>query len=193
MPHKQYLLAALAALLVVVLASCNTQAPPSSTTDSSAHGGHSTAAADAPYDALFIDAMVVHHQGAIVMAKQAILKAERPELRQLAEAIIKEQEAEIAQLQQWRRGWFPDLDITSGAPMGMGPMQVADDPAKPFDQRFIEAMIPHHEAAVAMAREAQTRSEKPEITQLAGEIISAQEAEIAQMQQWLNDWYAVAQ
>jgi uncharacterized protein (DUF305 family) len=144
---------------------------------------------NAPYDAQFIDSMIEHHQGAITMAQQAQREAERPELKQLADTIIKDQEAEIAQMQQWRQQWFPDLAPTRGMGMDMGTMEVANDPNKPFDQRFIEAMIPHHEGAIAMAQDAQQKAERQEIKDLAGRIITAQEAEIAQMREWQQAWF----
>jgi uncharacterized protein (DUF305 family) len=143
------------------------------------------------YDALFIDSMIMHHEGAITMAKQALEKAERPEIKQLSEAIITAQEREITQMQQWRTAWFPHLAETQGMGMDMGTMEVAGDASKPFDQRFIEAMIPHHESAITMAKDAQQNAERAEIKQLAGEIITAQESEIAQMRGWLNEWYGV--
>ena len=55
------------------------------------------------------------------------------------------------------------------------------DTSQPFDQRFITAMIAHHNGAIEMAREAQTKAEHPEIKQLAEAIIKAQEAEVAQL------------
>lgn len=40
-----------------------------------------------PFDAQFIDSMIEHHQGAVVMAEQALDQAEHAQLRTLAEAI----------------------------------------------------------------------------------------------------------
>ena len=40
-----------------------------------------------------------------------------------------------------------------------------------------------------MAQEAATKSTHPEIKQLAKDIISSQQAEIKQMQGWLQSWY----
>jgi uncharacterized protein (DUF305 family) len=142
-----------------------------------------------PYDALFIDSMIVHHQGAINMANQALKEATKPEIKTLAENIIKAQQAEIAQMQEWRKAWYSDLAETTGMGKDMGTMEVSSDASKPFDQRFIEAMIPHHEGAIGMATDAQQKAEHEEIKQLTGAIITAQEAEIAQMKQWLKDWY----
>lgn len=171
--------------LLALLAACGA-APAAPQMD---HGaGHS--AGDGPYDATFIDSMIVHHEGAIAMANQALQSAERPEIRAMAEAIIAAQQNEIDQMTNWRAAWYPDLAKTDGMGMEMGPMLVADGDA-PFDQRFIEAMIPHHEGAVSMARDALMNAERQEIKDLAEAIIAAQEREIAEMRQWLKDWYGI--
>lgn len=70
-----------------------------------AHGSM-TATSAAPFDARFIDAMIMHHQGAIDMARQAQQQAEHAEIKRLAEQIIATQQAEIEQMQQWRQEWY---------------------------------------------------------------------------------------
>ncbi|WP_313930109.1 DUF305 domain-containing protein [Trichocoleus sp. FACHB-262] len=40
------------------------------------------------------------------MAQDALSKSKRPEIKQLAQDIIKSQEAEIQQMQQWRQAWY---------------------------------------------------------------------------------------
>lgn len=142
-----------------------------------------------PYDVLFIDSMIMHHQGAIDMANQALKEATKSEIKTLAENIIKAQESEIKQMQDWRKDRYPNQEQTAGLGMDMGTMEISSDAGKPFDQRFIEAMIPHHQGAIGMAKDAQQKAEHEEIKKLAAEIITAQEAEITQMQQWLKDWY----
>ena len=146
-------------------------------------------AGTAPYDAQFIDSMIMHHQGAIDMANQALKEAQKPEIKTLAEDIVKAQQSEIAQMQDWRTAWYPDLAPTGGMNMAMGEMMIGNDANKPFDQRFIEAMIPHHQGAIAMAKDAQQKAEHAEIKTLASTIITAQESEIAQMQQWSQQWF----
>lgn len=153
------------------------------------HGNMPMGNSNAPYDAQFIDSMIIHHQGAIDMANQALKEGQRQEIKDLAANIIKAQEAEIAQMRAWRTQWYPNLADTGGTGMAMGDMAISSDTSKPFDQRFIEAMIPHHQGAIAMAKDAQQKAERQEIKTLAGNIIADQEKEIAQMQQWLKDWF----
>lgn len=50
-------------------------------------------------------------------------------------------------------------------------------------------MVPHHQSAVEMAQLAQDRAEHDELKTLAGEIISAQEREIAEMKTWRAEWF----
>ncbi len=159
---------------------------------------------DESFDLRFIDGMIPHHQGAVEMAQEALTKSQRPEIKQLAQQIIEAQEKEIAELKTWRKSWYPNQDAT---PMmydtGMGHMMpmtqemrdsmmmtgdlgTADDQ---FDLRFINAMIPHHEGAIEMANQALQNSERSEIKTLAQNIISSQQQEIDQMQQWRKSWY----
>jgi uncharacterized protein (DUF305 family) len=44
--------------------------------------------ADESYDLRFLDAMVPHHEGAVVMAKEVLQKSQRPEMKKLAKEII---------------------------------------------------------------------------------------------------------
>ena len=57
------------------------------------------------------------------------------------------------------------------------------------EQSFLEQMVPHHESAVEMATMALEKGTRPQVRQLAQEIIDAQEAEIAQMRDWHQEWY----
>lgn len=58
-------------------------------------------------DKVFLEDMIVHHQGAVDMAK--ILKAgtQRPELQKMADDIISVQTKEIDIMKNWQTTWFP--------------------------------------------------------------------------------------
>jgi uncharacterized protein (DUF305 family) len=146
-------------------------------------------------DERFIDAMVPHHQGAIDMAEVALENAEHLELLQLAENVISTQQAEIEQLRSIKEQEFG----TSEVPAQMSPeemeMMGMEDPAeladqRPFDEAFINAMIPHHESAIEMAQVALAESDNPAVRDLAGQIVDDQTREIEQMRGWLEEWYS---
>lgn len=56
------------------------------------------------FDTLWLESMISHHQGAVEMAKAEIANGEDPQAKELAEQIIKAQEAEIAQMKQMLEG-----------------------------------------------------------------------------------------
>lgn len=57
-----------------------------------------------------------------------------------------------------------------------------------FDALFLQEMIVHHQGAIDMARLASTSAKHQEIKELSRQIISAQEQEIQQMEDWLKSW-----
>ena len=146
-------------------------------------------------DERFIDAMVPHHQGAIEMAKVALKHAEHEEIIQLSQNIISSQQAEIEELKSIKQEEFGTSNVPMemsqeqmrGMGMMMDPQQLANQ--KPFDEAFIDAMIPHHQSAIEMAQVAYRESDNPEIKALAESIVDAQTREIAQMEGWRQQWY----
>jgi len=160
--------------------------------------------ADAQYDLRFIDAMTPHHQGAVKMATGALQKSGRPEIKRLARNIIADQNREIKQMKQWRQAWYPNASYTPvaydaqmGHSMAMsheqmqGMMMNGDlgSADAQYDLRFINMMIPHHQGAIVMAKDALNKSQQPEIKRLAQSIITSQQQEIDQMKRWRTLWY----
>lgn len=153
-----------------------------------------------PFDQRFLDQMIMHHQGAVMSAQMMIANSGRPELRDLAQRIITGQQREIEQMQQWRSTWYASTSARLPqdamiAPMGGSAMMNGAQMRQMMganadvDRMFLQMMIPHHETAIAMARQALTQAEHPEIVRLAQSIITTQQAEIQEMQGYLNEWY----
>ncbi len=143
-------------------------------------------------DRAFAEQMIPHHQGAVDMAEIALERAERPELRALAETIIASQEAEIAQLREALEGELAGVEPESLG-MSMEMMGMGMDPgmlrsAEPFDVAFIDMMVPHHVGAIEMSRVELERGENPRMRALARSITADQEREIAQMREWRAAW-----
>ncbi len=63
------------------------------------------AASGKDFDLMFLDMMTPHHAGAVTMAKEALAKAEHPEIKTLSNQIIKAQEAEIKMMADWKARW----------------------------------------------------------------------------------------
>ncbi|MGB3683061.1 MAG: DUF305 domain-containing protein, partial [Rubrobacteraceae bacterium] len=148
-----------------------------------------------PFDLQFIDRMTPHHQMAITSSEYMISDSDRPELRKLADDIQKSQSGQIDQMQEWRQQWYPDAgsaygtyDMSTGTMEQMmgGSMQETMG-GDATDAMFLRMMIPHHQQAIDMSRQALDRAERPEIKDLARKIIDEQSAEIEQMQGYLQE------
>lgn len=157
-------------------------------------------------DAHFIEQMIPHHEDAITMAKLALQKAKKQEIKTLAQNIISAQESEITKMKGWYKDWY-GREVSSGnqimnqhgmmmggSSMHMGMMGNNTDSqrlenASDFDRAFIEEMIPHHQMAVMMASMLKNGTTRPEMRTLADDIITAQTKEIDQMREWYQIWY----
>jgi len=156
---------------------------------------------DRPFDLQFVDQMTMHHEGAIMSSEHMISDSKRPELRELAENIEESQSEQIDRMQEWRDGWYPDAEQTSGMPAGMMDEMMGDGMMEQMmggsmqemmggdatDEMFLRMMIPHHEMAVDMSEKALERSEHPELEELARKIIDEQTAEIELMEGYLEE------
>jgi uncharacterized protein (DUF305 family) len=177
--------------------------------DASAQHGAAPTSAQAEFDQLFIDMMVPHHQGAVEMALVAQARAEHQEIKDLAQAILQSQSAEIDQMRAWRQAWYgsgetpamsvmPMFHEMNGQVMVMEAMNMAQDVERlraapePFDRAFIDEMIPHHQSAIDAAQVAQGQAVHQEIKDLATAIIAAQQREIDQLRAWRLAWYGSA-
>lgn len=146
-------------------------------------------------DAMFIEQMIPHHEDAIDMAELALDRAERPEIRRLAQDVIETQSAEITEMRRMYREWFgtdvPEGDGSFGMMPGMMGTPDMDDlrAADDFDKAFIEAMVPHHRMGIRMSQMAGGATRRQRMRDLTDGIIEGQSAEIDEMRGWYRDWY----
>lgn len=146
---------------------------------------------DADFDRGFLSRLIAHHGGAIDMAKIAYDRAEHPELKQLAQNIIAAQQAEQVKMRGWLDQWYPNhADDMGGMDMSTMNEELATlRQAQPFDRAFIDAMVPDHQAAIREARTALDQAVRPEVRELAQNVVTTQQGEIDQMRAWRDQWY----
>jgi uncharacterized protein (DUF305 family) len=204
---------AAAAALSLVLAACGQdteQATETEDTTESAPEADDPDAADEPADeptddeepteadVVFIRGMVPHHEGAVEMARLVPDRTDREELRELADEIVQVQEAEIDHMEgMLERMEAHDMSADGGHGMDdeeMGMMsdedmaRLHDAHGEEFDRHFLDSMIEHHEGAIRMAEQVLAEGSDDEVAALAEDVIAAQEAEIARMREWQEEW-----
>lgn len=58
------------------------------------------------FDKAFLAEMIVHHEGAVAMAKLALEHSSHQEIKTMANAIISAQTSEIEQMKFWQNTWY---------------------------------------------------------------------------------------
>ncbi|MDQ4002059.1 MAG: DUF305 domain-containing protein [Actinomycetota bacterium] len=152
-------------------------------------------------EAGFVRDMIIHHAQAVEMAEIVRDRTQSEEIRNLAANIALAQQAEIGQMRGWLEVW--GLSATGSEPAmswmghptegqmpGMASPEEIDAlqtaPPEEMDVRFLQLMIPHHEAALPMAEAILERTDRPEVERLATAIVASQQAEIKLMQNFLQ-------
>lgn len=142
--------------------------------------------------------MTAHHKQALEMANLALTRAKRPEIKQLAQSIIKDQKSEIQTMATLYKtaygteipsmtmgGGMNSMNGMNGIKMDMNTLKNAAN----FDKEFLRQMSAHHQMATQMSQMILQTTKLPEIRTLAQSIVKAQTAEIGQMQKWYQTWY----
>jgi uncharacterized protein (DUF305 family) len=136
-------------------------------------------------DLRYIDAMIAHHKGAVLMAEQAS-RSQRPEIRELAASILKDEPPNIDELYRWKKERYGDS-------------RSVRDPQVPkfgqvnrtFDLRFLNALIAHHRDGIRMTREIRLKSSSSEILDNADKTEQFFENGIAMLSDWRRKWYTL--
>ncbi len=149
------------------------------------------------YDIAWMSQMIEHHRGAVEMSKMCVKSCVDKEVKAAAQKIINDQDKEIKLMNTWLNSWYnakadpkqmalmkadmkPMMDSSMA---GMAPMS---DMSMRVDRSFLEGMIPHHQHAVAMGKDATKRALRPELRKFAQNVVDNQGKEIKQFQGWLK-------
>jgi uncharacterized protein (DUF305 family) len=183
-------------------------AAPAPAMDHSAHAGHDMGAMPAvtippgalitEADVRFMQMMIPHHAQAVVMTRLAAAAGASPRVMKLAQKIDLSQAGEIALMQDWLREYRQFVpDTSSWRTMQMVGMltppqmeQLAAARGTAFDELFLRLMIKHHEGALLMVTDllkSPRAAQEVDISVLANEIETTQQAEIGLMWQMLAD------
>lgn len=203
---------AAAALAAAALSSCSTATQPEVQSATSATTTAAQAAEHNSADVMFAHMMIPHHEQALELAALVPDRSTNAELQTLAKTIAAEQQPEIdamnALLTQWDA--MPGMQGMPGMPgmadmpghggmggmggMGMAGMVDAATMTKlttlsgqPFDVLWLQSMIAHHQGAIEMAQTEIADGINPDMVNLARNIVTAQQAEIDQMQRMLAE------
>jgi uncharacterized protein (DUF305 family) len=160
-------------------------------------GASSSAAAHNASDVGFAGQMISHHRQAVEMAALASTRGSGSDVKALAEKIKGAQDPEITIMSGWLTAWgekvpveMEGMDHMSSPMPGM---MASKDVAKlenasgaEFDTMFLEMMVTHHQGAVLMARTEKSKGTYRPAKELADSVITAQSAEIQQMNEMLG-------
>ena len=134
----------------------------------------------------FIEEMIPHHTEAIATAKEVVARGgSTPEIKTLAENIIKAQESEVAEMKTWYKNWYGVEYVVDGTYKPMM-RSLTNLSGAALDRVFLSDMIMHHMSAIMMANSVTPYIEHPEITTLTTNIKTSQSAEITLMQNLLK-------
>ncbi len=149
------------------------------------------------YDIAWMSQMIEHHNAAVQMSRDCIKTCTRAEVKKAAQSIINSQSKEVRQLETWLKTWYGAKANVKQMALMKADMQPMIDTAKKgmmpakgmsknADKAFLEGMIPHHEHAVAMGKDALKKASKLELKSFARDVIAVQNKEIAQFKGWLK-------
>jgi uncharacterized protein (DUF305 family) len=140
---------------------------------------------------MFAQGMIPHHEQAVEMSQTMLAKKDIPAaVTDLATRIKAAQAPEIETMTGWLKSW--NESATMGAGHSMDGM-MGDDDLEALEaaqgteaaKLFLKQMIVHHEGAVMMARTETSQGKNTDAIQLSKDIVTAQEAEIKEMQDLL--------
>jgi uncharacterized protein (DUF305 family) len=137
-------------------------------------------------DLRYINAMIAHHRGAMLVAEQASKNTQRQEIKDLTAEILKNEPGAIAELYKWKKDWYGDT-------------RSVKDPIVPnfgtydekYDLRFLNALIAHHESGLVMTKEIKSKSSRTEILNNADAVDTFLTTTLQVFKDWRKQWYNI--
>jgi uncharacterized protein (DUF305 family) len=140
--------------------------------------------ADKYVDLRYINAMIAHHKGAMVLAQEVKDNSQRQEIKELAVAILNDEPKAIAELYEWKKNWFND---TTEVPAKVVPKLGSYD--EKLDLRFLNALITHHQEGILMTKEIRLKSTKNEVLNNADAVEEFLTGGVKMLSEWRTNWY----
>ena len=142
--------------------------------------------ADRTFDLRYINAMIAHHRGAVILGERLAKNSKRPEMQALAGDIASGEPKLIAELYAWKKDWYGDAKtVRDPIVANLGP---ADEK---FDLRFLNALIAHHEAGIVMTKETRQKSSRAEILNNADAVEAFLANGIGMLKGMRTNWYGI--
>ena len=138
----------------------------------------------------FASMMKAHHLGAIEMAEMETAKGTDPQMKQMAQNMIDDQQKEVAAFNTFT-AWHSahgggDAFFKESMSM-MNNMKMDMDHSGSIDKQFAQMMIPHHQSAIDMAKAyIKSGGHEDKLKVMANSIISSQQKEIRDLKAWLE-------
>jgi uncharacterized protein (DUF305 family) len=138
-------------------------------------------------DVVFLQNMIPHHAQVLTMSQMARNQATSPQVKDLAARIETEQDPQSQQMSDLLTAWGAPAPAITGGMSGPGRGQMPGVMGGAgFDRLFLQMMIVHHQGAVTMSQTELAQGSNPAARNLAQQIVSAQQAEISEMQTLLQ-------
>lgn len=142
--------------------------------------------ANKTFDLRYINAMIAHHRGAMLLAEQLGKNTKRPEMTTLSKNILKDEPAAIEELYKWKKDWFNDTKkVKDPIVVNLGN---SDDKS---DLRFLNAIIAHHEQGIMMTKETRIKSTRNEILNNADAVELFLSQGIEALKGFRQTWYNI--
>jgi LPXTG-motif cell wall-anchored protein len=145
------------------------------------------------FEIAYINSIIPHHQGAIMMAQAVQKDAPHQEVRDSTTRIIADQQKEIDELTKYLKEWYgqdvqPDLRMQMSPEM-MNMLMQADPTMR--EKLFLAMMREHHQSALDIGSLVLQKATHQELKDQAQQMITSQQQEQAMFGGWLQGLYTI--